>query len=464
MSSTAIDEDDARYMDSQIQHRKEYLARLDLYIAELEEDLDKAIKQRAKLRVQLRMLQHKGQCFINQLDDEALRRIFTHYFNACPLGIAELQLVCKRWTRLILDDHRMWNRIRISIPHVDMFWKYTLYATACIERSREAPLDIEIDFSHLISDQDVVQLQVVKHVKSMFPNLPKDSVDEWAAQLHYPFDSSGQSTYHRRAVSLLDHLVGKRGENIKRWRSLHLILPKDNPEFFADIWMGLAQNTPNLTSLYLDCSKTLIDRLGGTAPKGLPNLSGLERFTLHGGMLLSQFGTWNNVVTYLDFEVENSTHAMSEIVHFPALQELRLHGLYCEDTGMALDHTIHLPYLVRLMLSGYYDSLSDLNLSFPTLQDLYVRTDQIRVAEPPTLSPIRLHWTIEPGKERLWSDSSLQRAFRILLRSLSGVQAVTVPSIAKQSVRLAAADMRRKGTLPLTLTRVTVSGERNHGE
>jgi hypothetical protein len=444
-----------------LQEKQDYLTKLEIYISELEEDLQKARKQRAKLRIQMAVFQATEYNPFNQLPDKVLRHIFSYDISDNHIAIGRLLLVCKRWKRTILDDYRLWSRIQISIPHLDSYWGRTLYATACMARSRDSLLDVEIDFSRPISDRQGMKQDIVAYVKRNVPPIRHGVVDQWAKELDCPFIPDSCINYQRQAVSLVDHLVGSTGENIRRWRSLSLRLPQDDAEFCADVWISLSRRTPNLLKLSLECCRNTLDRLEDKSSRGLPDLTALQDLTLHGGMTISQFGVWNNVVTYLDLEVDNSTHVMSQVVYFPRLRTLRLHGLACADAGMSLDHIIYLPHLTHLLLSGHYDSLADLNLDFPCLEDLHIRTDHIPVSEPPHVKPIRLHWTIPPESDVSWSDSSLQRAFRSLLRPFETVQGVTVPLIAKQSVRSAAADMRRKGVLPLALTRVTASGEKS---
>lgn len=443
-----------------LREKQEYLTKLEIYISELEEDLHKARKQRAKLQVQLALFQATEYNYFNSLPDKILHHIFSYSIHDDHISIGRLLFVCKRWKRMILDDYHLWSRIQISIPHLsDAYWARTLYATACMERSQDLLLDVEINFSQPISDREGMKRDIIDQVKRSVPSEFYGNVDRWGELLECPFIPESRMTYHHQAVSLVDHLVGSTGENIRRWKTLRLSLPQDDAEFCADVWISLYRSTPNLLKLSLDCCREMSARLEDKTSRGLPDLTALQHFTLHGGMTISQFGVWKNSVSYLDIEVDNSTHAMSEIAYFPQLHTLRLHGLSCADAGISLDHIIPLPHLKKLSLSGHYDSLADLNLDFPRLEDLYIRTDHIPVSEPPHVKPIRLHWTTKSSTNTIWSDASLQRAFRSLLRPFETIQSVTVPLISKQSVRSAAADMRRKGVLPLALTKVTVAEE-----
>src|SRR5271170_765612 len=82
-----------------LQEKQDYLTKLEIYISELEEDLQKARKQRAKLRIQLAVFQATEYNPFNHLPDKVLRHIFSYDIGENHIAIGRLLLVCKRWKR-----------------------------------------------------------------------------------------------------------------------------------------------------------------------------------------------------------------------------------------------------------------------------------------------------------------------------------------------------------------------------
>jgi hypothetical protein len=139
----------------------ELLRQQEARIFDLEDELLRLRRQRHELQVELSPYRqphtpHAAVAPINRCPNEILQLIFEYDvksdFSRHP-SIRRLLLVCRSWLRLIMNSPGLWALIQIQDPWY-IFERRTqksqaAYISACINRSKDAPLKLSLDLQYL---------------------------------------------------------------------------------------------------------------------------------------------------------------------------------------------------------------------------------------------------------------------------------------------------------------------------
>lgn len=130
--------------------RQEVAINADLQLESLEVSLEAALHLRSELNEQITHLArsiNRGYSPISSLPTELLIRIFDLAIAGNTKRIGQLLFVCRSWTSILLSTPQLWSNIRtlILVTTLDALQDSTQYFRACIERSKEYPITIDIN-------------------------------------------------------------------------------------------------------------------------------------------------------------------------------------------------------------------------------------------------------------------------------------------------------------------------------
>ncbi|KIM28259.1 hypothetical protein M408DRAFT_145073 [Serendipita vermifera MAFF 305830] len=134
---------------------------------------------------------------INKLPQELLSLIFLACYNSDMERNLNLSLVCKLWQNIVISDPRLWSNIIIrckrDLTNLRFLWRQ---AEIHLSRSKQLPLDIQIDLRRLLGYPDYMYQR---------PKVPL---------------SPGE--YDDLTADTIRRLLGNNMEHVYRWRSFNL--------------------------------------------------------------------------------------------------------------------------------------------------------------------------------------------------------------------------------------------------
>jgi hypothetical protein len=194
------------------------------------------------------------------------------YNDASSMSLAiqnrnRLLMVCRDWRDIALNDSQLWNFLMVKPPntvsiaqHMKWIRQECVYIDTCLSRSKEAPLDILLDLEEIKSGYRYVMDQVSASLDEIIQDDDLEWLDEeseeglsdgltaWLDDIPWN-ECPVEGIYDESLVKLMMAITGKDGSNIKRWRSLHLRMPKDL--ILEKFWNTLDYPFPRLLSLSL---------------------------------------------------------------------------------------------------------------------------------------------------------------------------------------------------------------------
>lgn len=402
---------------------------------------------------------------IHQCPDEILGFIFSLYLIPRHMCIRRLLLVCKRFYRLVLESPRLWARIQIW--DIDQFIRYTekqpstLYISACMERSRGLPIDVELDISNV---HEKPRRYLGASLNYIDHPLSKYAFDGMVYEYQqYCSEADIYTRYVGEAIERLkcpdrcpDECLNQSHQNcyIKRWRSLSIDIA-DRRSLAKCIWDALEPVTHNFVTIRISgCTRNWLDHDEAGSEDGTldgledmeaqqpPDFSSAKSLQLPLGRSLLDFKASQAVLQHLDIQFYDDLVILHELSMFKHLEILKLCG-FSERHTLLNSFTIRLPSLKYLELSGGYEVIKDLDLDFPALRVLvFSGNDSHHVVSG--ISPNHLKWKIH----YIRGSSMAHLPLISLLLEYPEVQTFTIPADFKEEVTKTIIQCQRWEELP----------------
>jgi hypothetical protein len=400
---------------------------------------------------------------IDRLPVEILCLIFEHYLISRHPYIRRLLLVCKRWNQIISTTPRLWARIEVEkafglFEFPDQKSRLP-YISACIERSGDALLDVELNLRRSITREGYIKLKMQLVAFSLLEEDEIDVVNDRINDQQYTANSPRAFHPFDAAIQLL---IGKDDSSLKRWRTLRLELPFDDTQAWV-VWEALTGDTTNLTTIHLEnVPEEWIEESNRSCLVDL-DLSRIQRMSLDAAIPIHYFSVSPKVLQHLEISVDSAFKSIEKLSSFPLLCTLNLDCRedYGEDdygnpSNIPPSLSICLPQLKNLAINGEYYRLNCINFYLPALQILIVHTGSTKVHQPPKVSPQHIHWIDRYPKTRD-EDLVIEGVNTLLLLSKS-IRTVTVREAHRTPLLKAVARSKAKQWLRFILV------ERTDGE
>jgi F-box-like len=296
---------------------------------------------------------------IDRLPVEILCLTFERYLISRHPSIRILLLVCKRWNQIISTTPRLWARIEVG-DAFELFDFYDLksrlpYISACIERSGDALLDVELDMRRLPTREGYIKAEMERVALSLLEDdeidAALDIINEQSYTAISPFPQLDA------AIQLL---IGQDCSSLKRWRTLRIQFPHNTQARVT--WEALTGDTTNLTTIHLENVSTHWVVANKLLSFGGVNLSRIQRMSLDEAIPIHHFSVSPKVLQHLKISVDGTLQSIEKLSSFPLLCTLDLSCQedYDEDDSPKTPTpslSIHLPQLKKLVISGEYFNL-----------------------------------------------------------------------------------------------------------
>lgn len=377
--------------------------------------------------------------------------VFQEYFSPSHDRIRRLLLVCKRWYAIIIGNPKLWARIDIcggsDLLNSEIKLSHIPYITACIERSKGAPLNVTLNLQHLPTSFEYVRQRIETAIMELVHDWECSDVQQWTQDLDFPFHCPHYPLAVRRAIRCI---VGEHARHMQRWSSLELQLP-DDPLSAELLWKGLHGRTPNLKCLTIPRSSYQFHD-NSLHPRGLPDLSSITYLKVLDNASLSSFSLSPAKLQHLEIVCDIRLFNIGYISSFIMLHTLKLHGhtpsgfstlSSTHDTSLI---TISLPRLRKLSLSGNYSYLCPVTFDVPQLELLQVRSERL-FQKLPKLSAPHIRWDVWHWIIKYWNLDDVALALSSLLLLSERVVTLRFPAFATDEALRQVTKYRRQGRL-----------------
>lgn len=380
---------------------------------------------------------------IHRCPDEVLQTIFELYLISSHDKIRCLLLVCVRWYEVIMDSPKLWARIHISCP-ISLFTHPKAqsklgYIRACVERSRNVPLILDLDFLSFPSCSEYIKLAMRESAKAITDEGEHASICSRVGGLIWNYQSP---LYVAKVDMIVDNLVGIQRTNLNRWSSLTLKLPT-NRDLAWNIWKRFGGSFPSLEHLEIT---NIPEQPQEEQPQLFtPDFSNVRRLSISRTTYsLQHLSLSSTNLISLEITLHYTLSILLELSQFTMLRELGLRGT-SESGQLSLPSpiTLALPNLEILELGGCYQDLCSVNLEFPALKRL-ILDPSVKFLPLPRLSPQFIHWNCVS-----WLSKDLRSDISTLISTSPYVEKVVVNLLWNQvRVEATSCHCREDGELP----------------
>lgn len=441
-------------------------------MAELQEEMKSLQAELADLQAQLLPFQSQSSIVdltpktpIMKCPNEILHSIFTHTIADYHPRIRSLLLVCRHWNTIIMTSPRFWTEIGFHNEIDPNFFdpEYSRnYINACLKRSENLLLDINLPIWYYDSHKGYIIEELDKFTRDLLDPEDQSSFSQQLWEMEFGFDSP---KYVRRFEETFTRLLGKRGKNIKRWRSLSISFPEDlwSP---IDLWNRFDAPAPNLRSLTLIGASTYNGGLPGEddwLKYGLNQLSNVNEFDSNTDIPISHLGLSTLNLHRLTVAVEPHFRNFRELNSF-----INLHSLTLKCRGHSKDSpppptglTLDLPKLTELILDQDYVILRHVNFIVPSLNTLTIQTAS-QFHPLPTLAPRHIRWD-DKAWSRCSKESAVFNALATLFLSSTRTETLGVDKRYRSFTLRAAAYFSDQGLLP-SMTKILIFDDKDDME
>jgi hypothetical protein len=450
-----------RYQDNLPQEIKEKIqlsVEQDAAILDLETRLrEMRIKQTELLRelAPFRHLRHEigqgssyeqiegSETFIHRCPTEILILIFEYSIAKNHSRIRSLLVICRRWYHIVMDTPTLWATIQITKSDLK---SHDVYIAACNERSRSALMDIDLDFTEFPSHREYTRRKIGTLLRTICDPREELPMRRYEMEIEFEFPPP---EYVRQVQELLSCLSGPVGEHRRRWRSLSWILP--NSRIIASILYSSFQGvTPHLKKLQI---------LGGPGdfqphvpPQQRFQAPNLQYLQIPAAASISQFVGFAGSLRELDITLFGDIRSISS---FQLLKVLKIRASMFRSTTIQ-PSIISLPHLITFTLTEEIDILRPLQLDFPALQNLNIRTVCAEdFGKFRQLSPLHINWDDDGFR---WGHA--KERTETILRMSSKLLTLTVPASQAQITWTIVKQYQSEGHIPaFTQLRVETGGK-----
>jgi hypothetical protein len=377
---------------------------------------------------------------IERCPDDILLLIFHECLNPRHDKIGHLLRVCKRWNHMVMNTPTMWARIQVT--EVDQFFEdessvrsTVSYVSACLERSCNLLLDIELNLMDIPSCSGYIESQARDFLRSIVDEEDHEEVDDVVDNIEWTFRSSEYETMLQQAF---DGIFGQENLNLKRWKTLSLTFP-DAEEIAMDVWRKFKTPCPNLKIMKLQNVDFLEDEVEDMVIGELQALASVTYLDIkqkHSWVPLKVFTASQSLLEVLETTFYEICHDLPTLALHVHLHTLVLVGAQfyfagsSESPSASHRPSLHLPRLKDLTIDGNYEPLKTVDLDFPILENLIIRTNQSIYALP-KVSPACVRWQVHSPWEEGWADRArAMHAITTLITVLTRATCLIVPRFA----------------------------------
>jgi hypothetical protein len=219
---------------------------------------NKKIKKWEECQAIKKELQHHAAPFapILKLPQEILSIVFRilvnepWYSRPQKAQLACLTEVCKYWREVAINDSILWSYIHIKMSKIPLRTHNQLkYIDICLERSKDALLDIVISFWKRGESEAYIVEQVRELAVTNFSWSIMEEMNHWTQILLLSLPRT--ATYPGVLTELITRVAGVNGEHMIRWRSADLSLAADWYPLHWKLFKGRAPNLKELTIYWI---------------------------------------------------------------------------------------------------------------------------------------------------------------------------------------------------------------------
>ncbi|KIM32555.1 hypothetical protein M408DRAFT_19955 [Serendipita vermifera MAFF 305830] len=453
----------------EIRKKLEALQSQNNLIEELQLRLNPAQSERDRLEKEIdeyRASVLSGPSYIRKCPKEVLMIVFEFYTLANPLVVRRLLLVCREWYQLAVSMPRLWNRIPISLPYV---WdirspckNISRRVEIFLQRSGPLLLELDLDLSSFETSRAKICRKIVdcfegsiadlRTFRAWAYGLSTDDIEDFgvlpACDPQYVFD-------------LVEQLMGKTGNVMRRWGSLRLVLPADG-SLAAMVWEHFEYPTPHLSRIELLEAYEMTMLYGKDHYDVFPDLGALRHLELYG---LDELDGLPFEVSVLEtFVLEYVRDDISSLSSFTNLHTLKLVG--SRYAVLVVDPvtrtTVSLPRLRNLCVQWFISGIQNVHFDIPKLEclDIFCRGTRLLGKENyARVQTERLSWRFE--KPEPWEGdmgTSITSELQSILVSYPNTAYFTFPFIFKEVVIAILREPDVNSALSSALREVTFEG------
>ncbi|KAG8825376.1 hypothetical protein FRC17_008702, partial [Serendipita sp. 399] len=298
-----------------------------------------------------------------------------------------------------MSNPRLWRKIYIKIDEAfeEVNSLTPSYIPTCLERSREAALDVVLDLADVCSSVFLTKNYTIKTIQRFVKNEEdKQDIIKYITHPHDRRDFDSHSRlYRRRMEPLLNMIQSFTGPDIHRWRSVFISCPKSN-NLRDKVLAILSAETPDLQTMRLEGFRDIdlqrvLDKFTWSKITQIvfPDREDVEIFKLPLNFI---------VLTKLKFQFRgedlNVVRTVEMLSQCISLQELGIE--YYTGRGRNHPHPpvyLHLPHLTSLYLLGAVSSLVDrIEFDLPRLEFGNLGCNSL---EPlPVIDALHIKWDV----------------------------------------------------------------------
>jgi len=180
-----------------------------------------------------------------------------------------------------------------------------------------------------------------------------------------------------------------------------------------------------------------VDDLVTSDLQALSSVTYLDIKQNHSWVPLKVFTASQSLLEVLEttfYEISHDLPTLALYVHLHTLVLVGAQFYFAGSSGptpATLHHSsLHLPRLKNLTIDGNYEPLKTVELDFPLLENLTIRSNQ-SIYPLPKLSPACVRWQVNPPWEDGWADRSrTMHAITTLMTVLTHARCLIVPDFA----------------------------------
>jgi hypothetical protein len=362
--------------------QEEYQQRLDEY-----ENIDFEIQQHAASIVPIMPM-----ASINTIPNEILSSIFLEVFadaeaegwrTGVEADLSTLTSVCRHWREVAIDNVLLWNKIRVKMHDTPLrTYKELEHVELFLQRSKNALLDIEISFAWGDWCREYIRDEVHNLVQRYFPvSSDPQAETQMEGWIQERFESApDEKKYPYILERILSKLVGPKGQNMARWKSLYVSLDQEQ---FARYWSLFKGPVSSLKNLHIELgyggdAEAWSFPNGNIGSNSLTSVDSVDSLVLEFGIPLSAFQITPETITSLDVWETSQWDTFSLLPSFVNLRKLAYRTLYrhvrppLSRVAELTSIRIRLPSLQTLEFRGFHFPLVFHALDAPKLATLSI--------------------------------------------------------------------------------------------
>ncbi|KAG8814780.1 hypothetical protein FRC17_000975 [Serendipita sp. 399] len=371
-----------------------------------------------------------------QIPDEIIVHILEYIVEDSTHHIKPLLLVNRRFHDVIMSTPVLWSKLTIVVDKrlQEVNGLSTTYLNVCLERSREAKLDVKLDFSLASGIYEYFE-SIQEELRRTLPSsalllATGDSQFKWIDT------DPGYTEELEKTKELVETLAAQ----MTKWQSASILFPSldEEGELTAAFWR-----------LFLSpASKFTGGIIQAYCQNGFPHLSHIKHCTLWGPSEIGKITLNSGTLRELYFEASSEDSSLYKLSSCTDLQVLTIRVHYDNVNPSSSPLPVSLPSLLELSLIGQFDGLMGIEFQVPRLTTLTLKDWTIHVQYLPQVRPRYVYWTVDARK---MTDLQLvEWRLDCLLEEYTEMETLTIDHLAsiQGGVEMVSEMMQGRDSLP----------------